>query len=202
MNFNKLLISLAGLLLSFSVLASPDVDQPAPVFTGSLADGKPFRLDELKGKTVVLEWTNHQCPFVVKHYQSGNIPTLQKQASEQGIVWLQVISSAPGKQGHVDGETARKLNQERGATPSDTILDEDGSIGKLYGATNTPQFFIIDPKGVLVYKGGIDSIPSADPADIARAENYVGAALADLAAGRKIAKSSTKPYGCIVKYAS
>ncbi|MDT8406088.1 MAG: redoxin domain-containing protein [Methylococcales bacterium] len=202
MKFNKLLISLAGLLVSFSVLAGPDVNKPAPVFTGSLADGRQFRLDELKGQTVVLEWTNHQCPFVVKHYQSGNIPALQKQASEQGIVWLQVISSAPGKQGHVDGETARRLNRERGATPSDTILDEDGSIGKLYGATNTPQFFIIDPKGVLVYKGGIDSIPSAEPADIARAENYVGAALADLATGRKIAKPSTKPYGCTIKYAS
>jgi hypothetical protein len=196
-------IALVGLAFaSTAVYAEPVVDKPAPSFSGAAADGSTLKLADLLGKTVVLEWTNHECPFVVKHYESGNIPNLQKDAVAKGIVWLQVITSAPGKQGNVDGETAKKLNTHRGATPTNTVLDSDGSIGKLYGATNTPQFFIIDPQGVLVYKGGIDSIPSADQSDIGKAENYVSAALADLAAGRKVAKSSTKPYGCSVKYAS
>jgi len=191
-----------ALAIATTVGAEPVVDQPAPVFSGAAADGTTIKLDDLRGKTVVLEWTNHECPFVVKHYESGNIPDLQKDAVAKGVVWLQVITSAPGKEGNVNGETARKLNEHRGATPTNTVLDQDGAIGKLYGATNTPQFFIIDPKGVLVYKGGIDSIPSADQSDIAKAENYVKAALADLDAGRKVAKASTKPYGCSVKYAS
>lgn len=195
-------VSFALVMASMSVNAEPIVDKPAPTFSGVAADGSTIKLEDLKGKTVVLEWTNHECPFVVKHYESGNIPDLQKKAVAKGIVWLQVITSAPGKEGNVNGETAQKLNTLRGATPTNTILDGDGSIGKLYGATNTPQFFIIDPKGVLVYKGGIDSIPSADQSDIAKAENYVSAALADLEAGKKVAKSSTKPYGCSVKYAS
>ena len=195
------LVSFA-LAIASTAVAEPVVNQPAPVFSGAAADGSTIKLADLRGKTVVLEWTNHECPFVVKHYESGNIPSLQKAAVDKGIIWLQVITSAPGKEGHVDGETARKLNEQRGATPTNTVLDQDGAIGKLYGATNTPQFFIIDPQGVLVYKGGIDSIPSADQSDIAKAENYVKAALADLDAGRKVAKASTKPYGCSVKYAS
>jgi len=180
--------------------AEPVISQPAPLFSAASASGGTVSLADLRGKTVVLEWTNHECPFVVKHYQSGNIPNLQKDAAAKGIVWLQVISSAPGKQGYIDGETAKKLNAERGATPTDTVFDPDGKIGKLYEATNTPQFFIINPEGVLVYKGGIDSIPSADIEDIAKAENYVSAALAELAAGKPVSQSSTKPYGCTVKY--
>lgn len=198
-------IALTGLVFavaSAAANAEPIVDKPAPQFSGATADGRTISLADLHGKTVVLEWTNHECPFVVKHYESGNIPKLQKSAAAQGIVWLQVISSASGKQGHVDGETARKLNEERGATPSNTVFDPNGSIGKLYNATNTPQFFIINPQGILVYKGGIDSIPSTDKADIVKAENYISAALADLAVGRKVAKSNTRPYGCTVKYAS
>ena len=196
------LLSLAFVFTSTAVYAESVVDKPAPLFSGAAADGSTVNLADLRGKTVVLEWTNHECPFVVKHYESGNIPNLQKDAVAKGIVWLQVITSAQGKEGYVNGETAQKLNAHRGATPTNTVLDNDGSIGKLYGATNTPQFFIIDTQGVLVYKGGIDSIPSADQSDIAKAENYISAALADLDAGRKIAKSNTKPYGCSVKYAS
>ena len=200
--YKMAVISFAFALGSSVVCAEPVVDAPAPLFSGAAADGSTIKIGDLKGKTVVLEWTNHECPFVVKHYESGNIPSLQKDAVAKGIVWLQVITSAPGKEGNVNGETAQKLNAHRGATPTNTILDADGTIGKLYGATNTPQFFIINPEGVLVYKGGIDSIPSADQADIGKAENYVKAALSDLAAGKKVAKSSTKPYGCSVKYAS
>ena len=196
------LLSIITALSTIVVHAEPIIDKPAPLFSGTAADGSTINIADLQGKTVILEWTNHECPFVVKHYESGNIPNLQKQAAAQGIVWLQVITSAPGKEGNVTGEVAQKLNTHRGATPTNTILDSNGAIGKLYGATNTPQFFIIDPKGLLIYKGGIDSIPSADQSDIGKAENYISAALADIAANRKIAKAVTKPYGCSVKYAS
>ncbi|MCL7423460.1 MAG: redoxin domain-containing protein [Methylobacter sp.] len=198
--YRNVLTGFAFAMAATAAFAEPAVNQPAPLFSGAAADGSTVNLADLRGKTVVLEWTNHECPFVVKHYESGNIPNLQKDAVAQGIVWLQVISSAPGKQGYIDGETARKLNAERGATPTNTVFDPDGNIGKLYAATNTPQFFIINPEGVLVYKGGIDSIPSADIEDIAKAENYVSAALAELAAGKPVTQSSTKPYGCTVKY--
>jgi hypothetical protein len=198
--YRNVLTGFAFAMAATAAFAEPAVNEPAPLFSGAATDGSTVNLADLRGKTVVLEWTNHECPFVVKHYESGNIPNLQKDAVAQGIVWLQVISSAPGKQGYIDGETARKLNAERGATPTNTVFDPDGNIGKLYAATNTPQFFIINPEGVLVYKGGIDSIPSADIEDIAKAENYVSAALAELAAGKPVTQSSTKPYGCTVKY--
>jgi hypothetical protein len=196
--FALILLAFAG----FAAHADPVIGQPAPAFSGKTADGKTLDLQSLKGKTVVLEWTNHECPFVKKHYDSGNIPQLQKDAVAKGIVWLQVISSAPGKEGYVDGATAAKLNVQRGAAPTNTLLDPEGSIGKLYGAKTSPHLFIIDPQGTLVYKGGIDSIPSADQSDIAKAENYVKSALGELAAGKKVSKDSTQPYGCTVKYSS
>lgn len=186
-------------LVPFTASAAAVVDQPAPAFTGTTADGKSLSLESLKGKTVVLEWTNHDCPFVRKHYE-GNMQGLQKDAAAKGVVWLQVISSAPGKQGHVDGATAARLNSTRGATPANVILDPEGKIGKLYEAKTTPHMYVIDPKGVLVYKGGIDSLATADKADIAKAEPYVANALSALAAGQKIAANNTKPYGCSVKY--
>jgi hypothetical protein len=181
-------------------LASPALDQPAPGFTANTANGKSISLDSLKGKTVVLEWTNNECPFVKKHYDSGNMQSLQKDAAAKGIVWLQVISSAPGKQGYVDGATAIKLNSARSATPANTLLDPDGKLGQLYGAQTTPHIYIINSNGVLVYKGGIDSLATTDKADIAKAEPYVVNALGSLAAGKKIADNNTKPYGCSVKY--
>ena len=191
-----------GILTAASVaMANPELNKPAPAFAGVGADGKPIKLDAYKGKTVVLEWTNHECPFVKKHYESGNMPTLQKDATGKGVVWLQVVSSAPGKQGHVDGATAQQLNAKRNAVPSATVLDADGKIGKMYGAQTTPHMYVIDPTGQLVYKGGIDSIPSADKGDLAKAENYVTAALAAVSAGKPVAKASTKPYGCSIKYA-
>jgi hypothetical protein len=193
--------SLLFMFAAFSVQAEPVINKPAPLFSGAAADGKTVNLADFHGKTVILEWTNHECPFVKKHYESGNIPNLQKQAAAQGVVWLQIISSAPGKQGFIDAVTAKKLNEERGATPTNTIFDPEGTIGKLYAATNTPQFFIINPEGILLYKGAVDSIPSADQADIAKAENYISAALVELAAGKSISKNTTKPYGCTVKYA-
>ena len=187
-------------LFATSAFASPPVDQPAPVFTANTADGKSVSLDSLKGKTVVLEWTNHDCPFVKKHYESANMQSLQKDAAAKGIVWLQVISSAPGKQGHVDAATAMRLNSARSATPAHVLLDPEGKLGKLYGAQTTPHMYVIDATGTLVYKGGIDSLATADKADIPRAEPYVVNALASLAAGKKIVANNTRPYGCSVKY--
>ena len=200
----RTLLSLAAAslpLFAGTAHAAAEIGQPAPAFTAQGADGKPVSLAGFKGKTVVLEWTNHECPFVVKHYESGNIPQLQKEFTAKGAVWLQVISSAPDKQGHVDGPSALKINAFRNAAPSGIVLDPDGKIGKAYGAQTTPHLFIVDPAGQLVYKGGIDSIPSASKADIAKADNYVKLAFADLAAGRKLAHASTKPYGCSIKYA-
>jgi hypothetical protein len=181
--------------------AAAVIDQPAPAFSVQGADGRPVSLAAHRGKTVVLEWTNHECPFVKKHYDSGNIPTLQKEAAAHGVVWLQVISSAPGQQGHVDGAAALKLNQQRGAAPAAVVLDPQGTVGKAYGAQTTPHLYIVDAEGKLVYKGGIDSIPSARAEDIAKADNHVRQALADLAANRKVGQASTRPYGCSVKYA-
>lgn len=188
-------------LLSTATFAAAEIGQPAPAFSAPGADGKTVSLAAYKGKTVVLEWTNHECPFVVKHYESGNIPQLQKEFTGKGVVWLQVISSAPGKQGHVDGPSALKINGFRDAAPSAVVLDPDGRIGKAYGAQTTPHIFIVDPAGQLVYKGGIDSIASASKADIAKADNYVKLAFNDVGAGRKVAHASTKPYGCSIKYA-
>lgn len=194
-------VSVAFLAAASGAIANAELNKPAPAFDAVGADGKPVRLAAYKGKTVVLEWTNHDCPYVRKHYDSGNIPALQRDAAGKGVVWLQVVSSAPGKQGHVDGATAQKLNGSRNAAPAGTVLDPDGKIGKLYGAQTTPHIFIVNPAGQLVYKGGIDSIPTANKDDLPKAENYVSAALASIGAGKPVAKANTKPYGCSVKYA-
>jgi peroxiredoxin len=181
--------------------ASLTLGAAAPGFTATGADGKPVSLAAFKGKTVVLEWTNDGCPYVRKHYDaSGNIPKLQKEATASGVVWLQVISSAPGTQGHTDGPGALRLNQQRGAAPTSVVLDPKGELGRRYGATVTPHLFIINAQGTLVYKGGIDSIPSSRADDIPKAEPYVRLALADIAAGRPVAQAVTRPYGCTVKY--
>jgi len=199
----KIVAASVVVLVSTQVLAEPVIDKPAPVFSGKAADGSTINLADFKGKTVVLEWTNHQCPYVVKHYdKSGNIPQLQKDYTAKGIVWLQVISSAEGKQGYVDAAGAIKNNADRGAAPTNTILDPQGVIGKLYAAQTSPHIFIINPEGTLVYKGGIDSIKSNKPEDIPNATNYVREALDALAAGKKVPNPSTAPYGCSVKYAS
>jgi hypothetical protein len=200
------LLNRRTLLASALVAAMPlamsqaQLEHAAPNFTANTADGKTLSLSSLQGKTVVLEWTNHECPFVKKHYSSDNIPSLQKEATAQGVVWLQVISSAPGKQGHVDGPTALKLNTDRGAAPSATLLDPSGQLARLYGAQTSPHLYIVNPQGQLVYRGGIDSIASNKVEDIAKAENYVRTALRELAAGKKVTQASTRPYGCAIKY--
>lgn len=195
--------SLALVFASSLAMAEPIINKPAPAFSGKAADGSTINLADLKGKTVVLEWTNHDCPYVKKHYdQSSNIPALQKDATGNEVVWLQVISSAPGQQGNVDGATAVSLNEKRGAAPTNTILDPEGAIGKLYNAKTTPHMFVINAEGTLVYKGGIDSIKTTNPADIPKAVPYVKEALEALSAGKEIPNPSTAPYGCSIKYAS
>jgi peroxiredoxin len=193
---------LLGLLTVFSLSASAavNVGKPAPDFSGIDSNGNKQALSQYTGKTVVLEWTNHDCPYVKKHYNSGNMQQLQKYATSDGIVWLSIISSKPGKQGHVSGKQANALTQSRNAAPTAVILDETSAIGRLYGAKTTPHMYIVDKTGQLVYMGGIDNIPSKDEDDIAGAKNYVRAALDNIAAGKPVADSITRPYGCSVKY--
>jgi peroxiredoxin len=191
-----------GIVTAFSLAAhaSVNVGKPAPDFTGVDSHGIKHSLSQYQGKTVVLEWTNHDCPYVKKHYNSGNMQTLQKQATADGVVWLSIISSRPGKQGHVSGERANELTRSRNAAPTAVILDGTSEIGLLYGAKTTPHMYIVDKTGRLVYMGGIDSIPSSNEADIAGAKNYVRVALDAMAAGKTIEDSITRPYGCSVKY--
>ncbi|MCY3828678.1 MAG: redoxin domain-containing protein [Rhodospirillaceae bacterium] len=181
--------------------ASPQVGKTAPDFTGVDSNGASVTLSALRGKLVVLEWTNHGCPYVSKHYGAGNMQTTQKAARAKGAVWLSIISSAPGRQGHVDGAGANRLTETRGAAPSHVILDPKGTIGRKYEATNTPHMFIVGKDGTLLYMGAIDSIRSANPADIPRAKNYVTAALNEIAAGKRVSEPVTRQYGCSVKYA-
>jgi hypothetical protein len=171
---------------------------PAPAFTGQTAAGDTVALSDFAGQTVVLEWTNHGCPYVERHY-GGNMQALQADAAEDGVVWIQVISSAPGEQGHVDGPTALSLNTQRGATPAHTILDPDGAIGRAYGARTTPHMYVIDADGVLQYAGGIDDQPRPREGDPAPTP-YVPMALEALADGETPDPAATRPYGCSVKY--
>ena len=186
--------------ISLTTHAAVNVGQPAPDFTGVDSNGKQHSLSQYKGKTVVLEWTNHDCPYVKKHYNSGNMQALQKDATANGIVWLSIISSRPGKQGHVSGKQANELTASRNASPTAVILDESSEIGLLYGAKTTPHMYIVDKSGQLVYMGGIDNTPSKDEDDIPKSKNYVRIALDEMAAGQAIKESITRPYGCSVKY--
>ena len=174
--------------------------EPAPPFTLTDARGESVSLSDFRGRYVVLEWTNHQCPFVRKHYESGNMQSQQAFARERGIAWLSIISSAPGTQGHVSGARAIRVAEQSGASPRHILLDPDGEVGRAYGARTTPHMYIIDPDGKLIYQGGIDSIPSADPADIPRATQYVQVAMTQVLDGQPVATRSSRPYGCSVKY--
>jgi peroxiredoxin len=192
-------LALAG-LVTLAAQAAPKVGEPAPAFTLLGQDGKSHSLADYRGKTVVLEWTNAECPFVKKHY-AGNMQTLQKAYTAKNVVWLSINSSAPGKQGHVDAAAAAKIVKDKGAAPTLVLLDGDGQVGHRYEAKTTPHMFIIDAQGTLAYAGGIDSEPSADPADIATATPYVKNALDELLAGKPVTTAVTKPYGCSIKYA-
>jgi peroxiredoxin len=177
------------------------IGKPAPAFTAVDSYGKTVTLQEFAGKIVVLEWTNHDCPFVKKYYNGGAMQALQADATAKGVVWLTVISSAKGEQGYVTGEEANALSQNRRAVPSHVLLDPAGTIGRAYGAKTTPHMFVIDPQGILVYAGAIDDQPNTN-GDPATARIYVREVLAALEAGKPIAVSSTPVYGCSVKYGS
>ncbi len=199
--FAAALAAFVGLASSALAAERPEVGQPAPDFTLTDTRGVVQSLSAFKGKVVVLEWINHGCPFVIKHYDSGNMQKTQKAAAADGAVWLSICSSASGKQGHMTPAEWNTANAAKGAAPLAVLLDEDGSVGRRYHATNTPQLFVIDAAGRIAYSGAIDSIASAKADDVPKAQNYVLAALADLKAGRPVATPVTKPYGCSVKYA-
>lgn len=178
------------------------VGAPAPDFSLPDASGSMHGLSDYKGKTVVLEWNNPECPFVKKHYSSGNIPKQQADATGQGIVWLTINSGADGKQGHVDGSGANAFLAQYNAKPSAYLFDTDGKVGHAYGAKTTPHLYVIDDKGTLRYMGGIDSIASTDKEDLAKATQYVPQVLAELKAGKAVSVATSQPYGCGVKYGS
>ncbi len=207
MMHHRSIIAAATALLSLAwganeaAAAKPEIGQPAPAFTGKTATGGDLDLTKYRGKTVVLEWTNHDCPYVRKHYGAENMQALQKQAADDGVVWLSVISSAPGRQGYLEGPDALSEAAGKGAAPAEIVLDPEGTIGKMYDARTTPHMYIVAPDGTLAYKGGIDDKPTANPADIPGATNYVTLALAEMAAGKPVSNPSTRAYGCSVKYA-
>jgi len=195
---------LAVLALAFCLPAfAGEPVQPgtkAPAFTLTDAEGKTTSLADYAGKTVVLEWVNFDCPFVQKHYRSGAMPALQAKWTAQGVTWLAINSSAPGKQGNFTGEALTARIAKEGFKATRYLVDADGTVGKTYGAATTPQMVVIDGSGVVRYHGAIDSIRSTEATDVAKATNYVDAALTALASGKPVEVAQTKSYGCSVKY--
>ena len=197
----KLLLSTALILMTTTAaIAAPVIGEPAPVWSGTDTNGVTHTLSDFKGKTVIMEWTNHECPYVVKHYDSGNMQKLQKEATDAGAVWVSIVSSAEGKQGAVSAEQGNQIMADKGSNATAKVLDPSGEIGKMYDAKTTPHMFVINPEGTLVYAGAIDSDPSFKQEGIATATNYVKAAWEAVAAGTPVEVSSTQPYGCSVKY--
>jgi len=191
------LAPLASLLPTVSRAAV--LGQPAPDFTLTDTAGKPVRLADFRGRHVVLEWNNPGCPFVKKHYQ-GNMQALQKEVTGKGMVWLAINSTEDGSVDYMTPPQLGRWMQEQKAAPTATLMDEDGQVGAAYAARVTPHMYIVDPRGVLVYAGGIDSIPSARVDDIPKATNHIRQAMAEIAAGKPVSVASTRPYGCTIKY--
>jgi peroxiredoxin len=194
------LILTAGLALGASAADSPKIGTAAPSFSAPDSKGKTQSLADFKGKYVVLEWFNPDCPFVKKHYESGNMQKLQKEYTGKGVVWLSVDSSAAGKEGNLTPDQANKKLADWKSHSTALLLDNDGKVGQAYGAKNTPHMFVINPDGKLIYEGAIDSKASPDQADIASSTNYVKAALDDSMSGKAVGTPTTRPYGCGVKY--
>jgi peroxiredoxin len=182
--------------------ATAAIDQKAPDFSLTGIDGKAYKLSDFKGKYVVLEWNNFDCPFVKKHYGSGNMQALQKKYTDKGVVWLTVCSSADGKQGYYEPAALQEMTKERKLSSTAFLRDTDGTVGRAYGAKTTPHMFVVNPDGVLIYAGAIDDKPSPDPKDIASSNNYVSACLDESMAGKAVATRTTVSYGCGVKYAN
>jgi len=190
---------------ALAVIAAPAsaaavVGKPAPHFKLTDANGKAVSLSDFRGKTVVLEWSNPGCPFVQKHYGSGNMQKAQTAAAKDGVVWLTINSGAPGKQGHMSGAEAKAFLAKAGARPAAYLLDPRGVVGRAYEAKTTPHMYVVNKAGTLVYAGGIDDKPTKSPADIKSARNHVLAALSELKAGKAVSVATSRPYGCAVKY--
>ena len=189
-------------VMAFAGLSSAQVatNQSAPNFTLTDTNGQKHSLSDYKGKFVVLEWFNPDCPFVKKHYNSGNMQGLQKQYTARGVIWLSIDSSAPGKQGYYQPQALNKIMADKGASPTAVFRDPNGQLGHLYDAQTTPHLFVIDPKGALIYQGAIDDTPSTDVDDVKTAKNYLSAALDAAMNGKPVLVNTTKSYGCSVKY--
>ncbi len=201
-SYKKIFAALA-LAIGFAACtgaAALKIGAPAPGFTAQGSDGKTYALADYKGKFVVLQWYNRDCPFTRKFYDRHDMPTLQGKYGRKGVAWFEVISSASGTQGYLSAADAQANRAREGSKALATLLDPDGVIGRLYSAKTTPHVFVIDPKGVLIYNGAIDDHASADPADIPKSKNYVAAALNEAMAGKPVTTSLTRPYGCSVKY--
>ena len=189
-----------GLLLAPALATAVTVGQPAPDFTLTGVDGKPAKLSDYKGKHVVLEWVNPGCPYVRKHYDSKNMQGLQKEAAGKEVVWLAVNSTNPTHQDYLKPADMGAWMSKSGGAPKATLMDPEGKVGKLYSAKTTPQMYIVDPKGQLVYNGAIDDKRSANPDDVKTSKNFVKLALAETLAGKAVSTAATTPYGCSVKY--
>lgn len=202
MSWTSAAVLCLGTLSTTGAVAQAVVNQPAPAFSVQDTSGKTVNLADFKGKHVVLEWVNPGCPFVQKHYNSGNMPATQKDASAKGVVWLSVSSTAQSAGDYKSPADLGAWQKSVSAVTTATLMDTDGKVGKAYGARTTPHMYVIDPQGKLIYAGAIDSKPTANPADIKVATNYVGQALNEALAGKPVSQASTTPYGCSVKYAS
>jgi len=190
-----------AILLAVPSLWAVKVGGPAPDFVANDSTGKVRKLADYRGKFVVLEWHNRECPYTHKHYASGNMQKLQKEWTSKGVIWFTVISSAPGKQGYMTAAQENAYVEKMKASPTAVLLDPSGDLGHLYNAKTTPQMFVINPKGILIYDGAIDSKPTAEIEDIASATSYVNLALEEGLAGQAVKTPVTRPYGCSVKYA-
>jgi peroxiredoxin len=202
MMLRRTFFALSVFAFALSAQAAPSVGQPAPDFSLQDANGKTVKLSDYRGKHVVLEWTNPGCPYVQKHYNSGNMPATQKEAVGKGVVWLSINSTEKASGDYLEPAKVVAWQKERKAQPTAVLLDEEGTTGKAYGARTTPHMYIVDPQGRLVYAGGIDSIPSSDPQDIKKAVNYVRVGLTEALAGKPITSAVTRPYGCSIHYKS
>ena len=197
--FKQLMTLITLTLLSASALAA-EIGQAAPPFSVIDSHGVRHSLSDFAGKTVILEWTNHDCPFVKKHYETDNMQSLQREMTAQGAVWLSVISSAPGTQGFVSPAQANQLSADRNAAATAVLLDSSGVMGRAYQARVTPHMYVIDSTGILRYAGGIDSIATANKTDVAKADPYFATAARAVLAGEPVERSVSRPYGCTVKY--
>ena len=194
-------VVIAALVAAALPIFAAKIGEPAPAFTATDSNGKAVNLADYKGKFVVLEWHNNGCPYVQKHYNGGNMQKLQKEWTAKGVVWLTIISSAPGKQGYVTAPDANAYAKEKSAAPTAILLDPAGEVGHAYDAKTSPQMYVVDPKGILIYDGAIDDKPTTDLADLTGAKNYVSQALGEALAGKPVSEPTTRPYGCSVKYA-